>query len=80
MSKWKRLAITLTNLLMAAMLVSGVQAAGVQRTSYIVSNLSCSSCLATIEAELKGLPASLDAQARYSNKRAASISVAMSAR
>jgi copper chaperone CopZ len=54
-NNWKRLAITLTNLLMAAMLVSGVQAAGVQRTSYIVSNLSCSSCLATIEAELKGL-------------------------
>ena len=59
MNNWKRLAITLTNLLMAAMLVSGAQAAGVQRTSYIVSNLSCTSCLATIEAELKGLPGTI---------------------
>jgi copper chaperone CopZ len=59
MNNWKRLAIALTNLLMAVMLVSGAQAAGVQRTSYIVSNLSCASCLATIEAELKGLPGTI---------------------
>ena len=59
MNNWKRLVIALTNLLMAALLVSGAQAAGVQRTSYFVSNLSCSSCLATIEAELKGLPGTI---------------------
>jgi len=59
MNNWKRLAIALTNLLVAALLVSEAQAAGVQRTSYLVSNLSCSSCLATIEAELKGLPGTI---------------------
>ena len=69
MNNWKRLTIALTNLLMAAMLVSGVQAAGVQRTSYIVSNLSCSSCLATIEAELKGLPGTIGMDANLQQGR-----------
>jgi copper chaperone CopZ len=59
MHKRKRLEIALTSLLVAALLVSEAHAAGVQRTSYLVSNLSCSSCLATIEAELKGLPGTI---------------------
>jgi copper chaperone CopZ len=69
MNNWKRLTITLTNLLVAVMLVSGAQAAGVQRTSYIVSNLSCSSCLATIEAELKGLPGTIGMDANLQQGR-----------
>jgi copper chaperone CopZ len=59
MNNWERLSIGLTALLVAAILVSEAQAVGVQRTSYLVSNLSCSSCLATIEAELKGLPGTI---------------------
>ena len=59
MNNWKRLSIGLTSLLVAAILVSEAYAAGVQRTSYLVSNLSCSSCLSTIEAELKGLPGTI---------------------
>ncbi len=59
MNNWKRLTISITNLLLAVFLTGEVQAAGVQRTSYLVSNLSCSSCLATIEAELKGLPGTI---------------------
>ena len=69
MNNWKRLTITLTNLLVAVMLVSGAQAAGVQRTSYIVSNLSCSSCLATIEAELKGLSGTIGMDANLQQGR-----------
>ena len=59
MNNWKRLTISLMNVLLAVFLTGEVQAAGVQRTSYVVSNLSCSSCLATIEAELKGLPGTI---------------------
>jgi copper chaperone CopZ len=59
MNNWKRLSIGLATILVAAILVSEAQAAGVQRTSYTVNNLSCSSCLATIEAELKGLPGTI---------------------
>jgi copper chaperone CopZ len=59
MKNWKRLTFAIVNLLVTALLVGVSQAAGVQRSSYIVSNLSCSSCLATIEAELKGLPGTL---------------------
>jgi len=59
MNNWQRLTISITNLLLAVFLTGEVQAAGVQRTSYLVSNLSCSSCLATIEAELKGLPGTI---------------------
>ncbi|MEN8233065.1 MAG: heavy metal-associated domain-containing protein [Thermodesulfobacteriota bacterium] len=69
MNNWKRLAIALTGLLMAALLLSGAQAAGVQRTSYIVNNLSCSSCLATIEAELKGLPGTIGMDANLQQSR-----------
>ena len=59
MNNWKRLAIGLANLLLVVILTGEAQAAGVQRTCYLVSNLSCSSCLATIEAELKGLPGTI---------------------
>lgn len=69
MNNLKRSVIALTILLAAALLVSGVQAAGVQRTSYIVNNLSCSSCLATIEAELKGLPGTIGMDANLQKSR-----------
>ncbi len=59
MRNWERLSIGLTALLVFTILVSETYAAGVQRTSYLVSNLSCSSCLANIEAELKGLPGTI---------------------
>jgi len=59
MNNWKRLTISLLNLVLAVFLTAEAQAADVQRTSYMVSNLSCSSCLATIEAELKGLPGTI---------------------
>ena len=59
MNNWKRLAIGLANLLLVVILTGEAQATHVQRTCYLVSNLSCSSCLATIEAELKGLPGTI---------------------
>ena len=61
--------IALTILLAAALLVSGAHAAGVQRSSYIVSNLSCSSCLASIEAELKGLSGTIGMDANLQKSR-----------
>ena len=69
MNNLKRSVIALTILLAAALLVSGAQAAGVQRTSFIVNNLSCSSCLATIEAELKGLPGTIGMDANLQQGR-----------
>jgi len=69
MNNWKRLAIGLANLLLAVFLTGEAQAAGVQRTSYLVSNLSCSSCLATIEAELKGLPGTIGMDADLQRRR-----------
>jgi len=59
MNNLKRSVIALSILLTVALVVSGAQAGGVQRTSLIVKNLSCSSCLETIEAELKGLPGTI---------------------
>lgn len=63
MNNWKRLAIGLANLLLFVILTGEAQATHVQRTCYLVSNLSCSSCLATIEAELKGLPGTIGMEA-----------------
>jgi copper chaperone CopZ len=55
MNQWNRIIITLNNLLVIVLLASIAQAEDVQRTSYLVSNFSCSSCLENIEAELKSL-------------------------
>jgi copper chaperone CopZ len=55
MNQFKRLTITLNYLLVALLQPSIAQAEDVQRTSYLVSNFSCSSCLENIEAELKSL-------------------------
>jgi copper chaperone CopZ len=46
-------------LLLSFFLVTHAQADEVKRTNFTVSNLSCTSCLATIEAELKGVPGTL---------------------
>ena len=46
---------TLTFLLLSLFLVAHAYAETVQRSNFTVSNLSCTSCLATIEAELKGM-------------------------
>ena len=69
MNNLKQSVIALTILFVAALLVSGAHAAGVQRSSYIVNNLSCSSCLATIEAELKGLPGTIGMDANLQQGR-----------
>jgi copper chaperone CopZ len=48
--------ITILSMLLYSLLFSvHAKAEAVQRSNFIVSNLSCTSCLATIEAELKGL-------------------------
>ena len=46
-------------LLMSLFLVAQAHTATVQRSNFTVGNLSCTSCLATIEAELKGMPGAL---------------------
>lgn len=46
-------------LLMSLFLVVQAQAEAVKRSNFAVSNLTCTSCLATIEAELKGVPGAL---------------------
>jgi copper chaperone CopZ len=46
-------------LLLGLIFAFQANAAAVQRSNFIVSNLSCTSCLATIETELKGLPGAL---------------------
>ena len=46
-------------LLMSLFLVAQANTATVQRSNFTVGNLSCTSCLATIEVELKGMPGAL---------------------
>jgi copper chaperone CopZ len=59
MNQEKKIITYLTLLLMGFFLAVKAQAAEVKRTNFMVSNLSCTSCLATIEAELKGVPGTL---------------------
>jgi copper chaperone CopZ len=59
MAHWRRLTIILSSLLAALLLTSLALAEDVQRTSYFVSNFSCSSCLENIEAKLKSLPGTI---------------------
>ena len=55
LNKNKKIITALGSLLLSFFLVGYAYAAGVQRSNFIVENLSCTSCLATIEAELKGV-------------------------
>jgi copper chaperone CopZ len=59
MAQEKKITTYLALLLLSLFLVVQAQAAEVKRTNFTVSNLSCTSCLATIEAELKGVPGAL---------------------
>ena len=52
----KKIIAALSSLLLSLFLVANVYAETVQRSNFTVGNLSCTSCLATIEAELKGMP------------------------
>lgn len=55
----KKILVTLISLLVSLFLAAHAYAATVKRSNFIVNNLSCSSCLATIETELKGVPGAI---------------------
>ncbi len=55
----KKTIAVLGSLLMSLVFVVHAHSATVQRSNFIVANLSCTSCLATIETELKGIPGTL---------------------
>ena len=59
----KKTIITVSALLVSIVLVAHAYGASVQRSNFAVGNLSCTSCLATIEAELKGMPGALGMEA-----------------
>ncbi len=59
MNQNKKISATLYALLLGLIFAFQANAATVQRSNFIVGNLSCTSCLATIEAELKGMPGAL---------------------
>ena len=59
MDQNKKILMALSSLLLSLLLVAHAYAATVKRSNFIVNNLSCTSCLATIEAELKGVPGAL---------------------
>ena len=52
----KKIIESIIFLLLSLFLVAHAYAETVQRSNFTVGNLSCTSCLATIEAELKGMP------------------------
>jgi len=56
-------------LLLSFILAAYANAATVKRSCFIVDNLSCTSCLATIEAELKGLPGTIGMDANLQKNR-----------
>ena len=59
MDQNKKIRAALISLLVSLFLVAHSNAATVKRSNFIVNNLSCTSCLATIEAELKSQPGAL---------------------
>jgi copper chaperone CopZ len=65
----KKITLALSFLLLSLFMVTNAYAANVQRSNFIVSNLSCTSCLATIEAELKGLPGTIGMDADLQKAR-----------
>ena len=54
-----KITAALSSLIMSLLLVAHAYATTVQRSNFIVENLSCTSCLSTIEAELKSMPGAL---------------------
>ena len=59
MTRTKKSITALSALLLGLTFAVFAEAATVKRSNFIVSNLSCTSCLATIEAELKGMAGAL---------------------
>jgi copper chaperone CopZ len=59
MNQNNKVIAALSSLILSLLLVAHAFAATVQRSNFIVENLSCTSCLATIEDELKGVPGAL---------------------
>ena len=59
MAQNKKTITVLSTLLVSLFLVAHAHGETVLRSNFIVENLSCTSCLATIEAELKGVPGAL---------------------
>ena len=55
----KKVIAALSSLVLSLLLVAHAFAATVQRSNFIVENLSCTSCLAIIEDELKGMPGAI---------------------
>ena len=59
MNQNKKIIAVLSTLLLGLIFAVQANSATVNRSNFIVNNLSCTSCLATIEAELKGIPGTL---------------------
>ncbi|MDX1775501.1 MAG: heavy metal-associated domain-containing protein [Desulfobulbales bacterium] len=59
MDQNKKITAVITFMLLSLFWAAHVCAETVQRSNYIVKNLTCTSCLATIEAELKGIAGAL---------------------
>jgi len=69
MKQNKKIMPALGALLLGLIFAVQVNAATVQRSNFIVGNLSCSSCLATIEEELKSVPGTLGVDADLNSGR-----------
>ena len=59
MNQNKKIITVLSTLLLGLIFALQANSTTVQRSNFIVDNLSCTSCLATIETELKGVPGTL---------------------
>jgi copper chaperone CopZ len=59
MNQNKKIITALSTLLLGLIFAFQANSTTVQRSNFIVDNLSCTSCLATIETELKGVPGTL---------------------
>jgi len=59
MDQNKKFIAALSTLLLPFIFALQANSATVHRSNFLVNNLSCTSCLATIEAELKGMPGAL---------------------
>jgi copper chaperone CopZ len=65
----RKITVVLSGLLLGLLVTIQANSTTVQRSNFIVDNLACTSCLATIEAELKGLPGALGMNADLSQRR-----------
>ncbi|MFC1837220.1 heavy-metal-associated domain-containing protein [Thermodesulfobacteriota bacterium] len=59
MKKFKKITTVLSGLLLSVIIAAHADSATVKRSNFIVGNLSCTSCLANIEAELKTVTGAL---------------------